>query len=87
VGPHTTSSLYSITTFPDHGADGSAAHIWYQLAISELQRRPKVGLHLISPGKNGLLERSWSVRSSAKRDKYVSLGTHTVLLEVLLASS
>ncbi len=27
LGKHTTASLDGITTFPDHGADGSAAHI------------------------------------------------------------
>jgi len=26
-GEHTTASLDSITTFPDHGADWSAAHV------------------------------------------------------------
>lgn len=57
----TTTSLDGITTFPYHGADGSASHIYQLLDVNHLWSPNWKGVHLTSPGKNGLEERSSSL--------------------------
>lgn len=54
-----TSSLDGITSLPNHSADWSAAHIYIIVRLIVLVEGSK-GIHLMSPGKNGLVERSSS---------------------------
>ena len=88
LASRTSAGFDSVAAFPHHSADGSAEHI-YVIRLGDLQSQGILCwgycLHLISPGKKGLLERSSSggaFVSSHLRDG--GGGPLTMLLEMLL---
>ena len=63
---HTTSGLDGITTFPNHGADWSAVHVYCVSDVIEVRCKMDRCVHLTSPGKNGFSARSASAKTLAK---------------------
>jgi len=84
AGKLTSAGLDSITTFPNHSADWSGTHVCYTLDVYVVREGIGV-LHLMSPGKNGLVERSSSGSQISSVPNSPAFRVLTVLLEVLFA--